>query len=189
MRDVYQNALRVVAWPGRLCDDGELAIDAAHGIYEEFLRRNEALEVPLVPHREIRELEGETALLKGLADDFQKQFGLIDDTGDEQNLAAAKAFGSLFDSEFWTRVWIWQELIVARGIQLLWDIESMDLEPFYVAGVVIAWIDYTSTYLLFPDGYPSATLTMALTIRRRRLWEMDHALNFRSLLQETHEAR
>jgi hypothetical protein len=196
MRDVYHNAQRVVAWLGPLGDDGKLAIDAVQSIYEDYLGRKNAFQTSLVPYREIRELEREGALLEGLADDYQKQFALADHTENKQDIAKVKALGRLVNSEFWIRVWIWQELIVARGIQLLWDIDSMGLEPFYITSTIIAFGCSPSTsetistdYLVFPNGVHSNIYTMLVILRRRSLWKMDNPLNFRSILRKTHAAR
>jgi hypothetical protein len=57
MRDVYQNAQRVVAWLGPLCADGELAIDAVHRFHKEYLQRKAAFRASLNPYQEISSIE------------------------------------------------------------------------------------------------------------------------------------
>jgi hypothetical protein len=72
----------------------------------------------------------------------------------------------------------------------------MELEPFYITGIIIAFVYNPSDpktismdYLIVPNGLPATIFTMLLILRRRSLWKIDNALNFRSILQQTYAAR
>jgi len=201
MRGVYQNAQRVIAWLGPLCDDGELAIDAVHRIHKEYLQREADFEASLIPHQEISLIERQE-LLQAVASDYLNHVVLADGLNNPEVLAEAKSLGHLFNSEFWIRVWIWQELIVARSIHILWKTKSLDFMPFWnTAKILCTALAFYTTSILKSDksrsmdyiyqlvGLPPTIITMSITLNKRKRWQSYNALNFRGMLQQARIAR
>ncbi|KAE9368044.1 hypothetical protein N431DRAFT_471417 [Stipitochalara longipes BDJ] len=106
-------------------------------------------------------------------------------------LDKAKALGHLYNLYFWDRTWIWQELIVAWSIQFLWDVRSMDLEPFFIAGHILLDLeDDEWTFqplrgidlILRPPGKPRSLACMVLILRQCAEWRRYNAFDFKNLL-------
>ena len=123
------------SWPGlaRL-GDGETAIDAVHHFYNVYVQREASFREGLASPRKLMPIDKQ-GIEQSVSDDYMKELVLADQPDGNTILLKAKALGHMYNSGFWYRVWIWEELIVAKSIQLLWDTRSMDAEPFYTVGV------------------------------------------------------
>jgi hypothetical protein len=196
MRDVYQNAQRVVAWLGPLCDGGELAIDAAHSFYEDWLSRVRRAPSEL---SSTHPQDLNPKAIRDIAGNYVEHLLLADRMDNEEVFAEAKSLGHVFNSEFWNRVWIWQELIVARSICILWDTKIMDFLPFHITAEILNLaITFTlasnhrsraASYIYHPVGLPRTLVLMVATFRQRGRWNTCNVLDFRRILRGARRAR
>jgi hypothetical protein len=91
-------------------------------------------------------------------------------------------------------VWIWQEIIVAKSVELVWDTKSMDSEPFFPTAEMIVKMATT----IFFDQLPKSTtavfklstcrLIYAIVILRRH-WEPESPLDHKYLLRKVRQAQ
>ena len=109
-------------------------------------------------------------------------------------LAKYEAVGNLFRAELWGRLWIWQELIVARTIYPQWDTHCLNLQDLQVIVEMLRCIVYAG----WPRPLPKSSRLLAGNlpidsllvvsyidkIRMRRIdWQKHKVLSLTMLLE------
>jgi len=200
MRHVYEKAGQVIAWLGPLAG-GEIAFNAVHTFFEEYCRRNGHYTATLLRHEPRTE-----SILQDISDEYMKELELADQTSDNEYLTKAKALGLFFHSDFWARAWIWQELIVARSIQLYWNTKSMDSAPFCIAARVLYTTGISRLYNQMPKSanhifIPTVSGSTLPTVGRsaiypisivdslRGIWHPEYYINIKYLLRKIRRAQ
>lgn len=116
MRLFYERAECVIAWLGVL-KGGEIALQTVRELRDEFDTKMKYITA-----------DG-TSIKKDLviASISDRVFNeMLSDS--PEALAKYEAVGNLFRSELWSRLWIWQELIVAKTVHLQWDTHYINLQ-------------------------------------------------------------
>ena len=125
MRIIYEKADRVHAWLGRL-ENGELSAQEVLRLESEY---NDACRTYLETVGNKRSLTPaeDHSIMEQMAHSLKNRYG---DGENEDVVARCSAFGQVFQSEFWERLWIMQEIIVAKAVTLTWDSWSIDVAQF-----------------------------------------------------------
>jgi hypothetical protein len=120
MRGFYERAECVIAWLGDL-KGGDLAFRTVQELQDEFDLKME--------HRIRDGLSAEVeSVLNSVANGVVDE--LLSDSPDVW--AKYEALGNSLRSELWSRLWIWQELIVAKTTHLEWDTNSAKVEDLRI---------------------------------------------------------
>jgi hypothetical protein len=102
MKDIYKTSAGTIIWLGPADESTYSAFYKIHTTSESWLQRSEALKSLAVPDELLEEY---TNLLKA-------------DLGDADSFQLWDAIRALFNSNWWRRAWILQELCVAPGVVL-----------------------------------------------------------------------
>jgi len=132
MRKFYEEAECVFAWLGHL-EGGDLAFCTVQSLQSEF-------DIQMAGERNVRTLTDVDAALHTVA------MMVIEEivSGSPEAVAKYKAVDNMFRSEPWGRLWIWQELIVAKRVHLEWATHSAELESLRTTFGILQ-------YLLFSE--------------------------------------
>lgn len=181
MRDFYERAECVIAWLGDL-KGGDLAFRTVQELQDEFNLKME--------HR-IR--DGLSAEVESVLNDVVN--GVVDELlSDSPDIwAKYEALGNLFRSELWSRLWIWQELIVAKTTHFEWDTHSAKVEDLRIVFqilpqlIVVEWPTRKPKSLeLLMGNYPTAPASKVFEMlklqTRRRIWQEHKVLPLDRLL-------
>jgi hypothetical protein len=196
MRSVYEKAERVIAWLGPLCG-GELAFNAAHSFYQDYVQRRAQYKSTLMMSRELQTSEHDD-IVQIIASEYLEELRLADQTEDNEYLIKAKSLGQFYHYDFWNRVWIWQEIVVAKTVELLWDTRSMDSQPFFItARILMAMgIDLLSSqlpqairYILLPSVNRPTIHLISVVDDLRHSWNPKSHLNIKYLLRKIRRAQ
>ncbi|KAN0105893.1 HET domain containing protein [Hyaloscypha variabilis] len=133
-------------------------------------------------------------LFAGIANEYIKELELASQTENNEHLVKAKALAQLLYSKFWTRVWIWQEIIVAKSVELVWDTKSMDSEPFFTTAEMIAVMKNTISFNQLPKATTAVLKTttcvfISAIATLRRHWEPESPLIHKYLLRKVRLAQ
>ena len=130
--------------------------------------------------------------------EYLEELRLADQTEDNEYLIKTKALGQFYHYDFWNRVWIWQEIVVAKTVELLWDTRSMDSQPFFItARILMAMgIDLLSTqlpqairYILLPFVNRPTIHLISVIDDLRHSWNPKSHLNIKYLLRKIRRAQ
>ncbi len=108
-------------------------------------------------------------------------------------LVKYEAVGNLFRAELWGRLWIWQELIVAKTVHLQWDTLCLNLQELQVTVQMLRCIAFAEWPQPWPKSLgllagesPNNNLLVAFHIERiqarRSHWQKNRVLSLVGLL-------
>jgi Heterokaryon incompatibility protein (HET) len=187
MRIFYERAECVVAWLGVL-KGGDIAFSTMKDIQHEF------------------EAKKERTMVDGLTFNFEPILssvanGIVDEllSDDPDAWPKYEAFGNLFRSDLWSRLWIWQELIVANTIQLEWETHSVKIEDLWIVFQILQRLTIVEWPLIKPKSFellignnpttPASKVFEILKIRTRRgIWQEQKVLPLDRLLDSARRA-
>jgi hypothetical protein len=190
MKNVYQNAERVVAWHGPI-GDGRSGIAAVHDLYDAYVQLEGSIQRKSPSPRAFG-FDEKFALCHDIAEVYAMKLALVDD---DVIIDKLKALSHLFTAELWVRVWVWQELILARSILFLWDNGSIDSEPLFTAAMIFSELQttpktlYSKTqvrYILQTPDKPSNLLYLFLILDWRK---SPGAYGFKEFLRYSRNAK
>ena len=133
MRGIYENADRVHAWLGHL-DNSDLAMQEVLHLESEFNNACGVYSKTIGSERSLMPVE-RRSIMEQIAHSLKTRY---EDEENEAVMAQCSAFGQMFQSEFWERLWIMQEVIVAKAVSLTWDSCSIDFARFSVYANIMA---------------------------------------------------
>jgi hypothetical protein len=123
MRTFYERAECVIAWLGAL-QEGEIAFRAMRELRDEYNAK-------LLEYERIVGNEHKLTQLELWSIEKSVAYGVVN------SVEKYDILSNLFRSELWTRIWIWQELIVAKKICLEWDTHSIDCDDLLMVGRIL----------------------------------------------------
>ncbi len=195
MRQIYERADGVFAWLGHLENadaafaallDLQSEYDSAWGEFQKTLPEGVS---------DVDRHQGRNSVLFELGRSVKDRLVLAGTRGDDTELAGWSALSGIFRNEYWTRLWICQELIVSKTVTLLWDTKSIDwsgLDDVISVSTYISeiqdgegakpWSDGVSRFVGVSNGLMSMAIKMALLSRRREKWQKKKALDLKDLL-------
>ena len=196
MRIFYENAECVLAWLGVL-KKGHIAFDVMRSLrakYDDKLSTyigNKPTSHRVMPldRISIQHIIGE-GLLKEM---------LSDDENNPELEAKYEALCNLFRSELWTRLWIWQEIILAKSIYLEWDTHSVEFDGLVIICQILCYIEMATresiqstpriaTFLFGSRVFSSNIFAIVELAWRRENWRRQKVLDFKDLLYATQAA-
>lgn len=132
MRLTYERAVEVVAWQGHI-EDRERALVAIQVLKTMY---DSAGQKVMDAHLSAEQQEpgglGEEMVLETSALSLTEELEQLCLLNDTAALAVWAAFARLFRAGFWSRIWIIQELVVAKSITLAWDTLSIEWGTFKI---------------------------------------------------------
>ncbi|KAN0095639.1 hypothetical protein V8E51_016350 [Hyaloscypha variabilis] len=181
MRKFYEEAECVFAWLGHL-EGGDLAFCTVQSLQSEF-------DIQMAGERNVRTLTDVDAALHTVA------MMVIEEivSGSPEAVAKYKAVDNMFRSEPWGRLWIWQELIVAKRVHLEWATHSAELESLKTTFGILQYLLFSewpraSTKIQNvltgnPPNEPKTKIAEIFKIRtRRRIWQEHKVIRLDRLL-------
>ncbi|KAE9367513.1 hypothetical protein N431DRAFT_428874 [Stipitochalara longipes BDJ] len=187
IRGFYEKAECVIAWLGPL-EGGDLAFRTVQSLRREVDTQ--------MARRIIDGMSTETTdILSGIAKSVMAE--ILSDA--PEILAKYEAVGNIFRSEFWGRLWIWQELIVAKRAHLEWEMYSTQLDDLEIIfGIlqhllVVEWPPHkikSRDFLMgnIPNGSASKVFEIMKLRTRRRVWQEQKILPLDRLLDTARSA-
>lgn len=129
MGDLYSLAEEVIVWLGPASFDSDLAMDAVRAVSEKKA---------LIPQEDLQRFS--------IDEEMVRKAGLAN-TSEE----ARRALGSLFNREWFQRLWVFQEVVLARKSQVLCGGKTVPWESFADATIAIARLQFHRFSIIFPD--------------------------------------
>ena len=198
MRTFYENAECVLVWLGALMA-GDVAFDALQILRAEYDNKLSNYTRNLQKSYKVMPLDI-ISIQRSIAEGVLNEM-LSDDQNSPKLVPKYEALGNLFRSELWTRLWIWQEIVVARSVCLEWDTHSIDFDDLLVVGRIlmrldeIEWAQPMPKILLYligsppvPNMSPSRLVDILVLHRRRHNWQQRKALHLIDLLDSARPA-
>ncbi len=129
MSAVYSLAEEVILWLGPASFDSDLAMDTIRAVSEK------------------KALISEENLIRFSLDEGMVRKAGLANTSEETRCA----LGSLFDREWFQRLWVFQEVVLARKRQVLCGSKAITWESFADATIAIFRLQYHQFSITFPD--------------------------------------
>jgi hypothetical protein len=170
MRVFYERAECVIAWLGAL-QEGENAFRAMQELRVEYNAKLLDYKKSVGKDHKLMKIEF-WSIEKSVAD------GMVTNIGKQAILS------NLFRSELWSRVWIWQELIVAKKISLEWDTHSIDYDDLLIVSRILGFIPYQARLLIHHklNNPVPFHIEFSMLQNRRRGWQRGKFLDIKQLL-------
>ncbi len=197
MRSIYEKADRVHAWLGCL-RNSNLALQEVLHLELEFNNACRAYNKTIGSDRSLMTVERQS-IMEQIAHSLKVRY---EDNENGDVVARCSAFGQMFQSEFWERIWIMQEVIVAKAVSLTWDSCSIDFARFSVHANIMSLLlhilDREGGLIPIHDKPLVKRLTggskqHAIQLLRlkymRDEWKQKKSLDFKYLLQSSNERR
>ena len=195
MREFYERADTVHAWLEHL-ENGAVAVQELRCLESQF---NDAYRLHVETtdnHKSLSPLERQS-ICERIAHSLKDRLSKLEENEIEKVHAQCSALGQMFRSEFWERLWIMQEIFVAKSVNLVWDSCSINLAeidaPLDILSSLLDNLDRDRDPAPVPKsieclvGRPTDRFyTYILTISRyrhhRSQWKQRGSLDFKTLL-------
>ncbi|KAI0125394.1 heterokaryon incompatibility protein-domain-containing protein [Xylariales sp. AK1849] len=173
MRDIFTRAERVVVWLGPAASDSTLAFDVLKRleVYHEELKKRFTEDPIGVIHfgplqRFLRRYRGDEAPTSNITKPDDARFKLR-----RQELVALRR---ILERPWWSRLWVIQELCVARGVIVLCGHSQTSWDDFYVSYLIVLGVGGLFAEIGFPPWLFCCILIteLRLTFQRAREAEM-----------------
>jgi hypothetical protein len=196
MGRVYEKANKVHAWLGSL-ENSHLVMQGLHHLQFEFSDACRAY-VETIGNEHLLTPVQRQSIYEQIAHSLEYR------CHDEKNedVARYSAIGPLWQSEFWDRLWITQELIVAKAVNLMWDSCSINLDDIHnqanIISSLIAILDgegrpiHTSTQphlVRLAGGLGARPIQVARLRNLRNKWKQKKSIDFKNLLSSSYNRR
>ena len=129
MGALYSLADEVILWLGPTSFDSDLAMDTIRAVSEK------------------KALISENFLRFSIGEDMVREAGLAENSEETR-----RALGSLFNREWFQRLWVVQEVVLARKRQVLCGSKAITWESFADATLAIARLQFHQFSIIFPDS-------------------------------------
>ncbi|KAG4419007.1 hypothetical protein IFR04_007868 [Cadophora malorum] len=147
MRRIYSQASTVIIWLGPSAEDSDMAMEALHSMMRCKLQESTFTAdtpMPLSQGRPAVKDEHDDQIVMA---SFAKMFGKVTATDDEIPAFPIKAVSALLARAWWGRIWVLQELAVAKRVTVVCGPKVMKWNGDFVFGTFLnSWDAYVKEY-------------------------------------------